>query len=104
MKQRAMILSPIRSALRKLGADIRDARRRQHITMALLAERAGIGVITLANIEKGDSGVSMGGYAGVLFALGMIERLRDIADAGHDLTGQMLAAERLPERVRMKKR
>jgi len=47
--------------------------------------------------------VSIGGYASVLFSLGMIDRLKDIADASHDLTGQMLADERLPERVRLSK-
>ena len=104
MKKKVKILLPVSTALRKLGEDIYDARRRRNITMALMAERARIGVITLAKIEKGDSGVSIGGYASVLFSLGMIERLRDIADAGHDLTGQMLANERLPKRVRMTKK
>ena len=46
----------------------------------------------------------MGAYASVLYVLGMIERFRDIADAGHDLTGLMLAKEQLPKRVRHKKR
>ena len=104
MRHRARLLTPVVSALRKLGEDIYDARRRRIITMALLAERAGINVITLSKIEKGDPGVSIGGYASVLFSLGMIDRLRDIADASHDLTGHMLANERLPKRVRMKGR
>ena len=104
MGQKINILTPVASALRKLGSDIHDARRRRRITAALLAERAGISPITLLNIEKGDSGVSAGGYAAVLFSLGMIERLRDIADARHDLTRQMLSDEILPQRVRTKKR
>jgi len=100
MPQKFPFPLPVSSALRKLGEDIRDARRRRRITMALLAERAGINVITLAKIEKGHSGTSMGAYAAALFGLGMIERLRDIADGTHDLTGQMLANEQLPKRVR----
>ena len=104
MKKNVKIISPVVSALRKLGEDICDARRRRNITMALLAERAGINVITLSKIEKGDPGTSMGGYASVLFSLGMIDRLRDIADASHDLTGQMLVNERLPKRVRIKRK
>ena len=72
--------------------------------MALLAERAGINVITLSKIEKGHAGTSIGAYAATLFGLGMIERLRDIADGTHDLTGQMLANEQLPKRVRLHKR
>ena len=97
------LVIPAEKAIIKLGDDIRDARRRRNITMALLAERAGINVITLSKIEKGDPGTSIGGYASVLFSLGMINRLRDIADASHDLTGQMLAKEQLPKRVRIKK-
>jgi transcriptional regulator with XRE-family HTH domain len=103
MGRKVSLLPQVTATLRKLGGDIHDARRRRRITVALLAERAGIHVITLSKIEKGDSGVSIGGYASVLFSLGMIDRLKDIADASHDLTGQMLANERLPERVRLGK-
>jgi DNA-binding XRE family transcriptional regulator len=103
MKQKTEIPLPASAALRKLGEDIRDARRRRRITMALMAERAGISVITLSKIEKGCAKASMGGYASVLYVLGMAGRLRDIADGSHDLTGQMLAAEQLPKRVRIPK-
>ena len=103
MKQKFPIPLSAASALRKLGEDIRDARRRRRITMALLAERAGINVITLAKIEKGHTGTSMGAYASALNGLGMLGRLRDVADGIHDLTGQMLADERLPKRVRIRR-
>lgn len=104
MKKKYKMVPPVSYALRKLGDDIRDARKRRNITMALLAERAGINVITLAKIEKGNANASMGGYASVLYSLGMIDRLQDIADASHDLIGQMLANERLPQRVRVSKK
>ena len=104
MKQKANLVSPVLNSLKKLGEDICDARKRRNITMALLAERAGINVITLSKIENGDPGTSIGGYASVLFSLGMIDRLSDIADASRDLTGQMLVNERLPKRVRIKKK
>lgn len=94
---------PALSALRKLGQDISDARRRRRITMALLAERAGILPKTLARIEKGDPSTSMGAYVAVLFSLGMINRFRDVADAVHDTLGRTLDEERLPKRVRMPK-
>lgn len=51
---------PAKRALDKLGADIRDARRRRRIPTALMAERAGISRMTLNKIENGDPGVSMG--------------------------------------------
>ena len=103
MKRNMMVPLPVVNTLLKLGEDMYDARRRRRITMALMAERAGINVITLSKIEKGNPGVSIGAYASVLFVLGMIDRLHDIADASHDLTGQMLVNERLPKRVRIKK-
>jgi len=46
------------NALRKLGQDISDARKRRRIPMALLAERAGILAATLSKIEKGVHTVS----------------------------------------------
>ncbi|GHT69099.1 transcriptional regulator [Spirochaetia bacterium] len=91
---------PVIGAVRKLGQDMGDARRRRRITMALMAERAGIAVNTLAKIEKGDPGASMAAYASVLFVLGLTEGLRDLADAARDSTGRMLEEENLPQRVR----
>ena len=79
---------PAARALRKLGHDIRDARRRRRIPVTILAERASISRMTLNKIEKGDAGVYIGNYATVLFALGMIERLADLADPTHDAAGR----------------
>ena len=89
---------PVRRALRKLGADISVARRARGITSALLAERAFVNRKSLTRVEKGDAGVSMGIYASVLFALGMVDKLGTIFE--RDVVGQTLADERLPRRVR----
>lgn len=91
---------PVLRALRKLGQDISEARRRRRIPMALMAERAGLTRTTLSKIEKGTSTVSIAGYAKVLFVLGMLDRLKDLADASYDLTGRELEIEALPKRVR----
>ena len=104
MKQKLYLPLPAAKALSKLGADIRDARRRRRITMALLAERARITTDTLKQIEKGSPSTSIGGYASVLFSLGMTDRLGDIADARHDFTGQRLEEENLPKRIRLPKK
>jgi transcriptional regulator with XRE-family HTH domain len=95
---------PVTRALRKLGHDIRDARRRRRIPVAILAERASISRMTLNKIEKGDPGVSLGSYATVLFALGMADRLADVADPRHDSVGLELEEERLPQRIRLSRR
>jgi len=91
---------PVRRALRKLGRDIRDARRRRRIPVAIVARRATISRMTLFKIEKGDPGVAMGIYATVLFVMGLSERLADIADPGHDTVGLQLEEEHLPQRIR----
>ena len=92
---------PVLRALRKLGQDIRDARRRRRIPVAILAERASLSRMTLNRIEKGDAAVSIGSYATVLFALGLVERLAGLADATHDTVGRELEEEHLPVRIRL---
>lgn len=95
---------PVTRALRKLGHDIRNARRRRRIPVAILAERVSISRMTLNKVEKGDPGVSGGTYATVLFALGMADRLADVADPRHDTVGLELEEEHLPERIRLSRR
>jgi transcriptional regulator with XRE-family HTH domain len=92
---------PVSRALKKLGRDLRDARKRRRIPMWLSAERAGLSRTTLTKIEKGDEGVSFGSYAKVLFVMGMIKRLADLADPTFDLLGLELEAENLPQRIRI---
>jgi transcriptional regulator with XRE-family HTH domain len=95
---------PVTRALRKLGDDIRDARRRRRIAVAILAERASISRMTLSKVEKGDPGVAAGTYATILFTLGMIERFADVADPRHDAVGRELEEEHLPQRIRLSRR
>ncbi len=91
---------PVRHALRKLGHDLRDARRRRRISVAIAAQRASISRTTLVKIEKGDPGVALGLYATVLFVMGMVERLADLADPKNDTVGLQLEEEHLPQRIR----
>ena len=89
-----------RRALRKLGEDIRDARLRRGLPMELVAQRAATSRPTVARVEKGDPGVSIGIVAAVLQALGLLDKLADIADPARDEVGQQLARESLPQRAR----
>lgn len=57
--------------LKELGENIRFARLRRKVSMTMLAERAGMTRNTLRAIERGDSGVTLGAYANVLFSLGL---------------------------------
>jgi transcriptional regulator with XRE-family HTH domain len=93
----------VRRALRKLGADIHDARRRRRLPMAIVAERAFTSRSTLQKVEAGDPNVSVGIYAGVLQALGLLDALSQIADIGNDPVGQALASAALPRHVHLKR-
>jgi transcriptional regulator with XRE-family HTH domain len=93
----------VRRALRKLGEDIRDARRRRQLPMAVVAERAFTSRSTLQRIEAGDPGVGMGIYAAVLHAVGLLEGLSAVADIRNDRVGQALASASLPKRVHIRR-
>ena len=95
---------PVKSSLRKLGSDIRDARLRRRIPAAIMAQRANISRTTLVKVEKGDAGVGIGTSAAVLFTLGMLERLRDLASSKNDEVGLALEEERLPKRIDIRPR
>jgi DNA-binding XRE family transcriptional regulator len=92
---------PVARALRKLGSDIRDARRRRRIPTRIMAQRASISPTTLAKLEKGDPGVQLGIYATVLFILGFTDRVAELADVRQDKAGLQLEEEHLPERIRL---
>lgn len=89
----------VKRSLKKLGADLADARKRRRISTTTMAQRAMISRTTLVKVENGDQAVSIGIYATVLFVLGMTERIADLVDASHDRTGLDLESENLPKRI-----
>ena len=96
--------SAIRRATRKLGADIKDARRRRKLTATIVAARAFTTRQTLRRIEAGDHLVGIGIYASVLHVLGLLDDFADIADISNDKLGQLLSIQSLPDRVRMSRK
>lgn len=92
----------VRKALSQLGGDLRDARRRRRLPMAVVADRAFTSRSTLQRVEAGDPSVSIGIYAAVLHALGLLDGLSRLANPAHDPVGQSLAAASLPQRIRLK--
>jgi len=93
-----------RRTLQKLGADIRDARRRRGLPAAIVADRAFTSRPALTRVEAGDHRVSIGIYAAVLNALGLLDGLGTLADPAHDPVGMTLASEKLPARIHLPKR
>lgn len=99
--RRSIVLPlPVRRALRKLGQDIKDARRRRRVSAGVLADRASVSRASLVKIEKGDPSVALGLYATVLFGLNMVDRLAELADVKNDAVGLQLEEENLPQRIR----
>ena len=93
----------VRRSLRKLGQDLRDARRRRGLPAGVVADRAFTSRPSLQRIEQGDPSVSIGIYAAVLQALGLLDGLSQLADPSRDATGLALAAEKLPQRIRLRR-
>ena len=83
----------VRRALSKLGGDIYDARKRRKLSAKVVSERAFTSRKTLKRVEDGDYRVSIGIYASVLQALGMIDGLADLADASRDKVGLQLMSD-----------
>lgn len=87
--------------LKSLGENIKLARLRRKITTIMLAERAGMNRLTLRKVENGDSAVTLGAYASVLFCLGLEKDLmligqddpfgRKLQDAGLTHTKERVA-------------
>ena len=92
----------VRRSLHKLGQDIRDARRRRGLPAAVVAQRAFTSRPSIRRIEAGDASVSIGIYAAVLQALGLLDGLSQLADPSRDATGLAIASENLPERVHLR--
>lgn len=94
----------VERALKKLGQDIQDARKRRRISTTLMAQRIGITRVTLGKLEAGDPKVSMGSYALALYVLGKIDELENIIDRTNDPLGLDLIDSQLPIRIRKRKK
>lgn len=74
---------------------------RRKLPMSVVAERAATSRPTLSRLEKGDPSVSIGIYASVLQALGLLDDLAGLADPARDSVGQQLMSAGLPKRARI---
>lgn len=87
-------------ALARFGAGLRSLRLRRRMPMGYAADLAHISRSTLHKLERGDPGVGLGIYAGVLETYGLLERLASMTEARWDRVGLALDEARLPRRVR----
>ena len=85
-----------------LGERLRLARLRRSYSASTVAARAGITRVTLARIEKGDPGTSLGAYVAVLRVLGLQDSLEGVAS--DDQLGRKLQDLQLPVRQTVPRR
>ncbi len=84
-------------ALELMGEQIKLARRRRHLSMQDVADRATVTRLTVSKVEHGDPTVSMGIYARVLYALNLEKDLTLVA-ADDALGRQLQDAELLKKK------
>ena len=74
--------------LELMGEQIMLARKRRHLSMQDIADRATVTRLTVSKVEHGDPTVSMGIYARILFALNLEKDITLIA--ADDALGRQL--------------
>ena len=100
-KRIAPLLPPMERRLSRLGDRIRTARLRRRLSAKLVAERAGMSVMTLRNVENGGMGVTIGAYVAVLHVLGLDGDLDAVAKT--DAIGRDLQDAALPRSARARR-
>lgn len=101
-KTKISLFPSVERLLRELGGNIRLARLRRGFSTSQVAERAGMSRPTLRAVERGDSRVSLGAYAGVLMCLGLEKDLALVAR--DDVLGRKIQDAHLPLRARAPRR
>jgi transcriptional regulator with XRE-family HTH domain len=91
-------------AARRLGDNIRTARKRRRLRQGELARRAGITVQTLRRVESGALGTGLGAYLAALWAMGLESDIGTLASPDTDVEGKTLEAAKRGERIRPEKR
>jgi transcriptional regulator with XRE-family HTH domain len=89
---------------KELGYRVRLARTRRGLSIAEVADKAGINRNTLNALELGKGGIALGTYVTVLWVLGLDKTLDAVADPDADIHGKTLEASRRPARVRKSKK
>lgn len=81
--------APVDAALKSLGGNLKTARLRRGLTVQQVAEEIGVSRQLVAEVERGKPMTGMAVYAAVLWHLGLLDRLKDVADPTQDKVGMI---------------
>ena len=95
---------PVERTLKRLGHSLSLARRRRHMSQAMLAERIGASLNTVRRMEDGHPGTALQHLARALLVFGSLDKLDALLDTANDPVGLALMDESLPQRVHRLKR
>jgi len=84
----------VEQAIGTLGANLRTARLRRNLSLQELAEKIGVERHVVSAAEKGKASTGIAIYAAVMWALGLLDQLSEIADPDRDEVGKTLAQSR----------
>jgi transcriptional regulator with XRE-family HTH domain len=90
----------VEAALKRLGADLRAARLRRNLTIAVVAEKIGTGPRAVMDAEKGKASTGAVVFAALLWTYGLLDQLASVADPSGDTEGQALAQSGQRQRSR----
>ena len=89
----------VEELLARLGQNIRTARLRRRLPQLELAQRMGVSRFVIADVEKGKPTTGVAVYLGALWALGLLDEMRQVADPDRDEEGKTLERARNPRRA-----
>lgn len=90
----------VESQIRRLGTDLRTARLRRNLTLEDVAAKIGIGRRAVSDAERGKPTTTIVTYVALLWAYGLLEDFRELADPNKDPEGMTLARSTERERAR----
>jgi transcriptional regulator with XRE-family HTH domain len=82
----------IENSLKLLGQNLRIARKRRRLSIALVAEKIGTGVRAVSDAEKGKSSTAVSIYMALMWVYDFLGNMKDVADPLKDSEGLRLAA------------